>query len=140
MSWKTYTDTRFKFSISYPPDFVSWVSATPADKQPQPLTAVRFLEEKLARSETAELQVPNAQVEVYRLAPETTLESWLVAHEPDATRTKIVVGGLEGYRTTRMILIAPNQSVWFTDGTSVFRLTFLGEHGTQMLESFRLIG
>ncbi|MCL4248738.1 MAG: hypothetical protein KJ065_11395 [Anaerolineae bacterium] len=139
MSWLTYHDSTYGFSIDYPPEYVRLRERTPPQQDPQPVYEVRFLDRQLAQSPTAEFQPPNALIEVFKLPVTQTLAVWLREHEARASRTSIRIGNLEGYRVTLPILLAPNEAYYFARDNHIFRLTFLGEHEQRMIESFRFV-
>jgi hypothetical protein len=101
---------------------------------------VALLSRQLAQSPTAEFQPPNALVEIFPNTAGKSLADWVGHYEPRATHTRLRVGALEGYRITLPILLAPNEFFYFSSGTYIYRLTFLGEHAEQMLQSFRIEG
>jgi hypothetical protein len=139
VEWLRYSNSQFKFSISYLSTYVILdESESPEDTLPPPVFRVQFQDRALATSETADLQVPMAAVEVFRKEQSESLEEWLDLHGESGSRSPITGGGLQGYRVSLPVLMAPNEFTYFASDTYVYRLTLLGPFAEEILQSFKI--
>ncbi|MGW8226290.1 MAG: hypothetical protein ACWGOY_11180 [Anaerolineales bacterium] len=138
VGWATYRDPEFHFSIQYPqnlvvlPDQNLRIGSTPGL-----LHEVRFLDEQLAGSDTAELEVPQFSIAIYNQGDQS-LEAFLDANQVRGKRESYTQGNLSGLRVTLNQLIAPNEFYYFTEHGYVYKLTPLSTYGQEMLESFQV--
>lgn len=140
MMWQNYRDIVYHFCINYPSDYVIVERKIPLELIPRPVHTVAFLNRHLAQSPTAEFQPPVALIEVFPNIEGKSLSHWLRQYEPKATLRRLSVSGLDGFRITLPILLAPNEFIYFGSDTYIYRLTLLGEYAEQMLQSFQLQG
>jgi len=138
VSWLTYLDQDFHFSIAYPDSYTILPTQNSSDTGgPELLHQLRFLDHQLASGDTAGLEIPNFTIEVFDLGS-LTLEKFLEQHLEVGNREPFSLGKLNGIRVSLDQLIAPNQFYYFADQSFVYKLTPLGEYGQQMLESFQI--
>ena len=138
VSWLTYQDQDFHFSIAYPDTYtILPAQNSSAAGGPELLHVLRFLDHQLASGDTAEYEIPNFTIEVFDLGS-LTLEKFLEQHFEIGNKEPFSLGKLNGIRVSLDQLIAPNQFYYFADQSFVYKLTPLGEYGQQMLESFQI--
>ena len=109
----------------------------PVDSKPGLLHQVRFLDEQLAGSDTAELEIPRFSIAIYSQGDQA-LEAFLDANQVRGERESYTQGNLSGLRVTLSQMIAPNEFYYFTEYGYVYRLTPLGTYSQEMLESFQI--
>ncbi len=136
--WLSYRNPRWRFSIAYPDSFV----LLPERERPEPAIPslacrVSFEDRQLAAAETANLELPQATVDVFQNESQLPLEKWLDIHGPAGFRAPIVAGNLQGTRISLNILLAPNEFVYFGSSTFIYRLTLLGPFAPQIIQSFK---
>jgi hypothetical protein len=138
VGWLTYRDPDFHFSIQYPQNLVVLPEQNlPVDSRPGLLHEVRFLDEQLAGSDTAGLEVPQFSVAIYNRGDQT-LEAFLDANQIRGEREYYTQGNLSGLRVTLNQMIAPNEFYFFTELGYVYKLTPLGTSSQEILESFQI--
>ena len=138
VSWLTYQDQDFHFSIAYPDSYtILPAQNSSAAGGSKLLHQLRFLDRQLASGDTADFEIPNFTIEVFDLG-NLTLENFLDQHIETGNREPVSLGKLNGIRVSFDQLIAPNQFYYFADQSFVYKLTPLGEYGQQMLESFQI--
>ncbi|MBY8999225.1 MAG: hypothetical protein KGD60_16075, partial [Candidatus Thorarchaeota archaeon] len=77
VSWLTYQDQDFHFSIAYPDTYtILPAQNSSAAGGPELLHVLRFLDHQLASGDTAEYEIPNFTIEVFDLGS-LTLEKFL---------------------------------------------------------------
>jgi hypothetical protein len=139
VAWKNFTDNTYKFSIDYPENYVILPEIDLLEDVDLGLIyRVRFQDNELASGATADLEIPQFSVEVYQ-ANTDTLEAFLEYRAPDANYEAFQLGDLTGYRVIFNRLIAPNEFYFFTGHGYVYKLTPMGEHGLEMLQTFKLL-
>jgi hypothetical protein len=141
--WLVYNNTDYGFSLKYPETFV--IMKEPRDSAqgfPLRLHRVRFQDKQLSLAETAALEPPQFAVEVFKRDDSASLKNWLKSVQwlssTDSVESFHVEGAREGVRIDKMEQLAPNQFYYVATKQYVFRLTPLGEHGPDMVASFRL--
>lgn len=136
ISWLTYQDQDFPYSIAYPDTYV----ILPAEIQsgtagPELLHQVRFLDHQLASGDTADLEIPNFRIEIFDLG-NRTLETFLDDEFDRGNREPFNQEGIIGLRVFLDQMIAPNEFYYFTHQNHVYKLTPIGEYSQEMLASF----
>ncbi|HEX8650641.1 MAG TPA: hypothetical protein VF708_07350 [Pyrinomonadaceae bacterium] len=141
--WLTYTDKAYAFTIRYPKTFVilrelkSRTAATPQFRH-----RVRFQDKQLATGQTAALEPPQFSIEVLDKELSLSLRDWVAAFvhigAEDSVETFHLDGAGDGLRVRSAMQLAPNEFYYFARGKYIFKLTPLGQHGEEMLNSFRL--
>ena len=142
----TYSASTYKFSVSYPADFI--FQAQPAEKlanlKPRPETAFTIMNPVTASSDIVELEPADLEIRVYRSEQITSLENWLNSNgllpaggtipiEPFQTAH---VSGVEVCAST---LIAPGCSYFILGSGWIYQLTPTTVDGETMIETFMLI-
>jgi hypothetical protein len=141
--WRTYTDKAYDFTIRYPKTFVilrelkSRKATTPQFRH-----RVRFQDKQLAKGQTAALEPPQFSIEVLDKELSLSLRDWLTAvvhiGAEDSVEPFHLDGVGDGLRVRSAMQLAPNEFYYFVRGKYVFKLTPLGQHSEEMLNSFRL--
>ncbi len=140
VNWLTFRDDTFRFEILYPPSYV--VLKPTVKKDPQPVREIHFQDKDLAKSETANLELPQFMIEVFDNSAKAPLDQWLRNHKLTDARSTVSaysVGGMNGVHVTSMLLLAPNEFFYLAQGTTILRLTPLGEFSNQMLASLKAV-
>ena len=138
VNWLTYQDQTFRFSINYPEKLVILPENDPsAATQPEVIHQVRFLDQQLARGDTADLEIPDFTIEIYDLGNQT-LEAFLEVNLEQGELERYKLGDLSGFRVYLNQMIAPNEFYYFADHGFVYKLTPLGMYGQEMLDSFQV--
>lgn len=141
-----YTDSTYKFSVSYPADFV--VRTQPAEElaqlTPMPTTSFTFMNPVTASSDVVELEPADLEIRVYDAGQIGSLDSWLTSNgllpadsavplKPFQTAN---VSGVEVCATT---MIAPGCSYFVLGSDWVYQLTPATLEGETMVDTFMLI-
>lgn len=138
VNWLSYQDRNFDYSIDYPDSYLVLTDEGLATaSQPGLLSIVRFIDQKLAGVDTADLEIPQFTIEVFDTGDQT-LEQFVDSHHARGELEVYQVGDLSGFRVQLQQLIAPNQFIYLTNNGYVFRLTPLGEYSQKMLASFKI--
>jgi hypothetical protein len=138
ITWLTYNDQAFSFSIEYPsiytilPETVNSVDDAPAN-----IHQVRFQDIQLATGETAEFELANFTIDVFEPGDQS-LEAFIAQKEPDGNIEAYQVNILNGFRVYYNLLIAPNEFYFFSANGYVYKLTPLGPYSQEMLHSFQI--
>lgn len=140
--WRTYTDKAYGFSIKYPDTLIVL-----REPKSQPVTTprfvhrVRFQDKQLASAQTADLEPPQFSIEVLEHNGSAPLREWLRSNAQigadDTVELVHLDGAEDGLRLRYAVQLAPNDFYYFARGKYIFRLTPLGLHGEEMLNSFR---
>ena len=143
--WQTYTDSAYGFSVQYPEEYVILAEAAlPTPTRPPAVQRVRFQEKRIAASQFAELEPARFSIDVFEHRPAVALRDWLRSGEvmpAGASVTPVQIeGAQEALRVALRQQLAPNEFDYVSTARYVYRLTPLGQHGEQMLASFRLLG
>jgi hypothetical protein len=109
----------------------------PVDSKTDLLHEVRFLDEQLAGSYTAELEIPQFSIAIYNQGDQT-LEAFLDANQVRGERELYTQNKLSGLRVSLNQMIAPNEFYYFTEHGYVYKLTPLSTYGQEILESFEI--
>ena len=143
VSWLTYVDEPFKFSIQYPDIYVILpeVDLLSENVSPGLVHQVRFQDRQLAASDTAALQPAQFTVEVFTLSGQTSLEALVQSNLPfpNLTIEPYTYGKLTGLRASTNRALAPNEFYFFAGNGMVYKLTPLGHYSTEMLQSFTIL-
>jgi hypothetical protein len=138
ISWLTYQDQEYPFSIDYPDSYVILPAEVEFETDgPKLLHQLRFLDRQLASGDTADLEVPNFTIEVYELES-LSLDTFLDEYFKRGNREPYDHGGLTGFKVFFNQMIAPNEFYYFADQNQVYKLIPLGLYSQEMLESFRI--
>ena len=132
-AWKTLRDASLGFAISYPATLTFHEQPGP---QADTLRSLRFLDSALANQPGGDF--PQFSIDVFSNPGKLSLDQWLDANANDGARQAMTIDNQQGYQVTLPIEIAPNQFYYVISGERVYKLTPLGEHGQQMLQSFTL--
>ena len=142
--WQTYRDADYAFAIEFPPDYVIQAEPAqpPASRRP-PLRRVRFQQRDIAAGQFADREPAQFTVEVFERIGRQGLREWLQSEgrlPQGAVVTPVRLEGAdEGVRVQMRQQLAPNDFVYFARGEYIYALTPLGEHGDQMLATFRFV-
>jgi hypothetical protein len=137
--WKTFQNDEYIFSISYPEDYVILPEIELLKNIDQALVyRVRFQHKNLANSAVADQELPQFSVEVYTASVDT-LKAFVEDLGPGVNAEEFHLGDLTGYRVTYNRLIAPNEFYYFLGHGYIYKLTPLGEHSLEMLQSFTIL-
>ena len=141
--WLAYTDKTYSFKIKYPKTFV--ILREPArlpNATPHVRHRVRFQDKQLATGQTAALEPPQFSIEVLDKELSLSLRDWVAAFvhigAEDSVEPFHLDGAGDGLRVRSAMQLAPNEFYYFARGKYVFKLTPLGQHSEEMLNSFRL--
>jgi hypothetical protein len=141
-----YTDSTYKFSVSYPADFV--FRTQPAEKlaqlEPMPTASFIFMNPVTASSDLGDLEPADLEIRVYVAGQIASLDSWLTSNgllpadgtvplKPFQTAN---VSGVEVCATT---MIAPGCSYFVLGSGWVYQLTPATLEGETMAETFMLV-
>jgi hypothetical protein len=138
VSWLTYRDQAYSFSIDYPDTYTILPETEPLNNaDPELIQRVRFLDAQLAAGDTAELEPPNFTIGIYALGDQT-LEAFINNDEDRGEREAYTLGNLSGFRVHFKQLIAPNEFFYFSEHGYVYKLTPLGLYSQEMLHSFQI--
>lgn len=138
VTWLTYQDQDYSFSIDYPDTYTILPENEPINEvKPELIHRVRFLDAQLASGDTAEYEPPNFTVEVYPIGSQT-LESFIDNDVKGGNREAFTLGNLSGFRLYFIQLIAPNEFYYFSENGYVYKLTPLGPYSQEMLKSFQI--
>ncbi len=138
VDWLTYQDQAFLFSIDYPDTYTILPEDLGSeDKDPVLIHRVRFQDIALATGDTASLEIPKFNIEIFKLGDQT-LESFLDKYAPGAEREVYKQGDLTGWRVYFNRLSAPNEFYYFSSRGYVYKLTPLGKYSDEMLHSFQI--
>ena len=140
--WRTHVDKAYGFSIKYPETYIILreFKRKPV-ANPRVAHQVRFQDKELAAGQTADLEPPQFSIEVLENDGFKPLRDWLQTAVQiganDSVEPVHLDGAGEGLRVRNAMQLAPNDFYYFARGKYVFRLTPLGSHGEEMLNSFR---
>jgi len=138
VSWLTYRDQAYSFSIDYPDIYTILTETEPLNNaDPELIHRVRFLDNQLATGDTAEYEPPNFTIEIYALGNQS-LEAFIDNDKYGSEREVSTLGDLTGFRVYFKQLIAPNEFYYFSEHGYVYKLTPLGLYGEEMLHSFQI--
>ena len=139
VNWIEYKDAQFGFSVSYPNTFVileetedlSAIDATMAGR-------VRFQTRALAKGDTAALELPQFEIEVYDNINSLSLGDYIDQYSEPGERAEYEINGLKGFQVAIDHPLAPNVFYYFAHGDHVFKLIPLGQYSENILESFQI--
>jgi hypothetical protein len=138
ISWLVYKDLEFPFSIAYPDIHTILPAEYPSETSgPRLLYRLRFLDSQLASGETADLEIPNFSIEIFDRG-ELALDQFLDEYFDRGYREPFNQEGINGIRVYFDQLIAPNEFYFVADQDHVYKLTPMGVHSQEMLESFQI--
>lgn len=138
VSWLTYRDQAYSFSIDYPDTYTILPETEPVNHADlEVIHRVRFLDAQLAAGDTAEYEPPNFTIEVYALGSQA-LGEFIDKDKRSGGREVYTQGELTGFRVYFKQLIAPNESYYFSEHGYVYKLTPLGLYTEKMLHSFQI--
>jgi hypothetical protein len=138
VTWLTYQDQAFSFSINYPNIYLILPeTANSEDDVPAKVHQVRFQDMQLATGDTADFELPNFMIEVFEL-DDQSLEAFIAQNEPDGFVEAYQVNNLNGFRVYYNQLIAPGEFYFFSANGYVYKLTPLGLYSQEMLHSFQI--
>ncbi|MBE9475364.1 MAG: hypothetical protein IMY85_10780, partial [Chloroflexi bacterium] len=138
VSWLTYRDQAYSFSIDYPDTYTILPETEPINNaDPELIHRIRFLDAQLAAGDTAEYEPPNFTIEIYALGNQS-LEEFINNNVSRGEREVYTLGDLTGFRVYFKQLIAPNEFYYFSEHGYVYKLTPLGLYGEEMLLSFEI--
>ena len=116
----------------------------PTPTRPPAVQRVRFQDRQIAAGQFAELQPAMFSIDVFERRPAVALGDWLRSDDvllAGASVTPVQIeGAQEALRVALRQQLAPNEFVYVSTARYVYRLTPLGQHGEEMLASFRLLG
>jgi hypothetical protein len=138
--WQTYSDSRYGFAIRYPDDYeILREAGLPTPNQPPVVQRVSFQWKGI---ELDESELPAFSVDVFEHRPAISLSDWLRSHNLLPAGAGVTPMRLEGaggaLRVALSLPNAPNEFVYVSTDRYVYRLTPLGQHGEEMIASFRL--
>jgi hypothetical protein len=137
MSWLTYRDQAYSFSIDYPDTYTILPETEPFNADLELIHRVRFLDAQLAAGDTAEYEPPNFTVEIFTLGNQA-LEEFIDNDKSGGGREVYTLGDLTGFRVYFKQLIAPNEFYYFSEHGYVYKFTPLGLYAEEMLHSFEI--
>lgn len=138
VTWLTYHDQAFSFSINYPNIYLTLPESTNSgDDDPANVHQVRFQDIQLATGDTADFEIPSFSIEVFDLG-DHSLEGFIALNEPDGLMEAYQENRLSGFRVSHKRLIAPNEFYFFSANGYVYKLTPLGIFSQEMLHSFQI--
>ncbi len=134
VSWNTYTDPSYGFSLEYPDMYAPSAEQGQADASAKAIVyAVNF-----GANAPDAIDLPMFSVEVFTKQAGETLEQWLDANGPQGKRVPTTLAGRDGYHVMMEVEMAPNQFFYVADGDTIYRLSSIGAYGEEMVASFRL--
>ncbi len=142
--WLVYTDTVHRFAVAYPHSFVILPKPDSlTDISLEPLFRVGFQERLRASGHFADYEPADFTVEVFELAPDSSLREWLeengLAPADATTKPYHLAGAGQGWRVQFDARAAPNEHYAFASARYVYWLTPLNSLGLEMLASFQVL-
>ena len=143
VTWLTYTDQEYGFSLQYPDSYVILPEGTRGDnQQAAPLHVVRFQTKEIASGEMADVEPAQFAIEIYQRPASIGLRDWIQTSRfapQNATFEAVeLAGAQEGLKVTLQTLMAPNQFYYYATEKLIYRITPLGSYSAEMLTSFKL--
>lgn len=137
LTMRTYTDTKFGFSIGYlDTDFIKDTNTSTIT--PSPVHQVVFYDKELAKSDTADLQPPTCAIYVYTNNDRTQLPQWITNYKPyvsqNGTPKSVTIGNTQGYKVTFSIMIYPGEFYYVEQGSSIYEFIYCRD---EVLRTFR---
>jgi hypothetical protein len=141
-----YADSTFKFSVSYPADFV--FRAQPMEKlanlKPKPEAAFIIMNPVTASSDIVDLEPADLEIRVYGVGQITSLESWLTSDgllpvDGSVPLRPFHTAHISGVEVCASTLIAPGCSYFVLGKGWVYQLTPATLEGEAMIDTFMLI-
>jgi hypothetical protein len=137
--WIDYKDAQFGFTVVYPDTFVileetedlSAINATLAGR-------VRFQTRDLAKGDTAALELPQFEIEVYDNVNNLSLGDYIDQYSEPGERTEYEINGLKGFEVAIDHPLTPNVFYYFAHEDYVYKLIPLGQYSENILESFQI--
>ena len=139
MSWQTYRNAKYHYEITHPSDYVVVNRSFMAARDAALLDSVSFMTRALANSETANLQLPELQIEVLDNSAGLALSDWLDARKTQGKRESHDIGGLKAYKLSLPTLLAPNEVYYAAHQKVIYRITVVGPNSDAILKSFKVI-
>lgn len=143
---KVYTDSTYKFSVSYPANFV--FRTQPAEKlaqlMPTPAASFIFINPTAASSDVADLEPADLEIRVYPPGQTTSLDNWLTSNGLLPADGSIPVKpfqatNVSGVEVCASTMIAPGCSYFVLGGGRVYQMTPASLEGESMSKTFKLI-
>ena len=139
--WHVFLSRDFRFSVAYPDEYAIVPEGSTRDDGRA--FRVRFQDKQLLQTGFGTLEPPRFTVDVFAATSETALRSWLASSNrlpAGAVVTPVAqAGAREALRVQLSIQLAPNDFYYYAAGEYIYSLIPLGEFGSQMLASFRLL-
>jgi hypothetical protein len=141
-----YADSAYKFSVSYPADFVS--RPQPAEKlaqlTPKPVASFSFLNPVSASSDVADLEPADLEVRVYDVEKLASLDSWLTSNgllpaDGSVAPKPFQTANVSGVQVCASTMIAPGCSYFVIVSGRVYQLTPATLAGEAMVKTFALV-
>jgi hypothetical protein len=137
-AWLTYVDAQLGFSIQYPDTYALLPETQPLkDIAPGLIQRVRFLNDQLAKSDTADFQPPDFSIEVFENPSGTSLNAWVQANAAKGSSEETRLDDAACVKLTLATLLAPNEFYYCAWNNAVYKLIPLGTYGPDMLKSFK---
>lgn len=141
-----YTDDMYKFSISYPADFV--LRTQPDDKlaplQPKPVDSFILMNPVTASSDIVDHEPADLEIRVHDVGQIPSLENWLTSNGVLPTDGAVPVkpfqtNNVSGVEICASTLIAPGCSYYVLGNGWIYQLTPATVEGEMMVDTFMLI-
>ncbi len=142
----TYTDSTYKFSLSYPADFV--FRAQTAEKlarlKPTPTASFIIMNPVTASSDIVDLEPADLEIRVYGAGQIASLESWLTSNGLLPANGTVPVkpfqtANISGVEVCASTMIAPGCSYFVLGSGWIYQLTPATVEGETMVDTFMLI-
>jgi hypothetical protein len=140
--FELYRDPQERFQLEFPASLVLLDEAAALPDRNPPLDGrVRFQLRQLLGTDVEDLEPPPLTIEIFAADP-ASLRSWLGEHGWIGPRARTDSVEIEGAREAVWIRdpaqLAPNENLWISSGSWVYRLVPVGDLGGTALERFRL--
>ena len=138
-----YTESTYKFSVSYPADFVSRTRSAEqlAKLDFKPIASFMFMDPAAAKSQAPD-EPGDLEIRIYNPVDKTALVEWLrsvglttSSELPPMYKTDNV----SGLKVCRSTMIAPSCTYFFFGNNKVYQLISMTLTGDAMLNTFMLL-
>jgi len=140
-----YSDSTYKFNITYPENFV--VGALSAEKlaqlTPTPEVAVTFMNPVTAASDLGDAEPADLEIRFYSAGDEPSLEDWLTSNEliqsgGSASLNPYHAANTDGVRVCAPTMLALGCAYFVMGNGFIYQMTPASIEGEEMAKSFTL--
>jgi hypothetical protein len=142
-TWLIYTDSIYKFSVLYPPDFVSRTLSAEklTELNPKPAAVFTFMNPTTASSNVPD-ELADLEIRVYNPAGVTSLDQWLNSFGltlRSGSPQPFSTSNVSGVKVCSSTLVVPPCRYFVIGNSWVYQLTPITLDGETMLKSFKLV-